>query len=156
MIYLTLSLKVGIKFSWITFVAPNAVIGKQLLYSWIWVKKYLESDSLPETYECSASGGGTNGVNLTWPLAQHHPSASFLNLNALQYWHATFIGPNSNDLLWTVINFHVIIESGLIGVKCNISMFLISIPSIPFSFILRFALLVSLTCSCIPIASSVT
>ena len=49
-------LKVGIKFSWITFVAPNDVIWKQLLYCWIWVKKCLESGPLPETNECSGSG----------------------------------------------------------------------------------------------------
>ena len=29
------------------------------------LKKYLESGPLPETNECSGSGGGTNGVNLT-------------------------------------------------------------------------------------------
>ena len=38
-----------------------------------WVK-CLESGPLQETNECSGSGGGTNGVNLTWPLAQHNSS----------------------------------------------------------------------------------
>jgi hypothetical protein len=47
------------------------------------VKKCLESGPLPETNEYSGSGGGINGVNLTCPLVQHNPSASFLNLNAL-------------------------------------------------------------------------
>ena len=41
------------------------------------VKKCLESGPLPETNEYSGSGGGTNGVNLTSPLAQHNPPASF-------------------------------------------------------------------------------
>lgn len=90
---ITLTLKVGIKLSRITFVAPNDVIWKQLLYCWIWVKKWIESGPFPETNECSGSGGGTNGVNLTWPLAQHNPGASFLNFNALQCGHTTFIGP---------------------------------------------------------------
>ena len=55
--------------------------------------KYFESGPLPETIECSGSGFGTNDVNLTWPLVQHIPLTSFLNLNALQYWDVTFIGP---------------------------------------------------------------
>lgn len=37
------------------------------------VKKCVESGPFPETNECSGSGGGGNGVNLTWSLAQHNP-----------------------------------------------------------------------------------
>ena len=81
------TLKDGIKFSWITFVAPNDIIGKCAKRRYwktiiVFVEmslKCLESGPLPETNEFSGSGGGTNGVNLTWPLAQHNPSASFLN-----------------------------------------------------------------------------
>jgi hypothetical protein len=67
----------------------------------------------------------------------------------------SFHWSNSNNFLWTVIDFHVIIECSSIGFKRNISMLLISIPSIPFNFIPRFALLVNLTCSCISLTCSI-
>lgn len=55
--------------------------------------KCTKSGPFLETNECSGSDGGTNGINLTWPLMQHNPGTSFLKLNVFQYGHTTFIGP---------------------------------------------------------------
>jgi len=78
-----------------TFVAPNVVIWKQLLYFWICVKKCLES--VLENNECHGSGGGTNGANLTLPFAQHSSGFSFLYFNALQCGHTTLIDLIATD-----------------------------------------------------------
>jgi len=71
------------------FFAPNEVIWKQLLYFWIYVKKCLTSIPVPENNERNDTGDGTNGGNLTLPLAQHNPGVSFLYFNVLQSGHTT-------------------------------------------------------------------
>jgi len=44
----------------------------------------MESVLIPETNEYNGSGGGSNGINFTLPLAQHNPLDSFLYFKALQ------------------------------------------------------------------------
>jgi hypothetical protein len=58
----------------------------------------MESVPIPKTNEYNGSGGKSNGINFTFPFAQHNPLVSFLYLKALQYWQIEFIGPIATQL----------------------------------------------------------